>query len=70
MNRSSSPKSKSTKTNKPVHVPDPGVREAAAAFVRDTGKMPMFAPVAGPRLTPEEAPAARPARRRKVAAAG
>ena len=58
MNRSSSPKSKSTKTNKPVHVPDPGVREAAAAFVRDTGKMPMFAPVAGPRLTPEEAPAA------------
>ncbi|WP_292072219.1 DEAD/DEAH box helicase family protein, partial [Brevundimonas sp. UBA7534] len=58
MNRSSSPKSTPTKTNKPVHVPDPGVREAAAAFIRDTGKMPMFAPVAGPRLTPEEAPAA------------
>ena len=58
MNRSSSPKSTPTKTSKPVHVPDPGVREAAAAFIRDTGKMPMFAPVAGPRLTPEEAPAA------------
>ena len=31
-------------------------REAAAAFIRDTGKMPMFAPVTGPRLiapTPE-----------------
>jgi len=62
MNRSSSPQSKPTKTNKPVHVPDPGVREAAAAFVRDTGqkgsRAPMFAPVAGPRLTPEEAPSA------------
>lgn len=58
MNRSSTPKSTPAKVNKPVHVPDPGVREAAAAFIRDTGKMPMFAPVAGPRLTPEVAPAA------------
>lgn len=62
MNRSSTPKPAATKTAKPVHVPDPGVREAGAAFIRDhagTGsKMPMFAPVTGPRLTPEEAPAA------------
>ncbi len=58
MNRSSTPKSTPAKVNKPVHVPDPGVREAAAAFIRDTGKMPMFAPVACPRLTPEVAPAA------------
>jgi excinuclease ABC subunit B len=36
-----------------VHVPNPGVAEAQAPFVRD---MPMFAPVTGPRLTPEEAP--------------
>ncbi len=58
MNRSSTPKPAAAKTAKPVHVPDPGVREAATAFIRDTGKMPMFAPVSGPRLTPEEAPAA------------
>ena len=58
MNRSSTPKPAAAKPAKPVHVPDPGVREAATAFIRDTGKMPMFAPVSGPRLTPEEAPAA------------
>ena len=65
MNRSSTPKPAAAKpakpvSAKPVHVPDPGVREAAAAFIRDTGKMPMFAPVTGPRLTPEE-PVAAPA---------
>jgi excinuclease ABC subunit B len=65
MNRSSTPKPAATKPAKPVpakpvHVPDPGVREAAAAFIRDTGKMPMFAPATGPRLTPEE-PVAAPA---------
>ncbi|WAC59371.1 excinuclease ABC subunit UvrB [Brevundimonas sp. SL130] len=64
MNRSSTPKPAAAKPAKPVHTPDPGVREAAAAFKRDHaangGKMPMFAPVAGPRLTPEE-PVAAPA---------
>ncbi|MDQ1154271.1 excinuclease ABC subunit UvrB [Brevundimonas sp. SORGH_AS_0993] len=60
MNRSSTPKPAAPRSAKPVHTPDPGVREAAAAFIRDTGKMPMFAPVAGPRLTPEE-PVAAPA---------
>ncbi|MGQ2973096.1 MAG: DEAD/DEAH box helicase family protein, partial [Brevundimonas mediterranea] len=60
MNRSSTPKPAAAKPAKPVHTPDPGVREAAAAFKRDTGKMPMFAPVTGPRLTPEE-PVAAPA---------
>ena len=60
MNRSSTPKPAAAKPAKPVHVPNPGVQEAAAAFLRDTGKMPMFAPVAGPRLTPEE-PVAAPA---------
>ncbi|KAK0341567.1 hypothetical protein LTR94_025853, partial [Friedmanniomyces endolithicus] len=54
MPRSAPPKPKS---NKPVHIPDQGVREAAAR-ARETGKMPMFAPVTGPRLTPEEAPSA------------
>ncbi len=54
MNRSSTPKPAAAKPAKPVHVPNPGVQEASAAFIRDTGKMPMFAPVAGPRLTPEE----------------
>ncbi|GAW40420.1 UvrABC system protein B [Brevundimonas sp. SH203] len=60
MNRSSTPKPAAAKSAKPVHVPNPGVQEASAAFIRDTGKMPMFAPVAGPRLTPEE-PVAAPA---------
>ncbi|MBL0967703.1 MAG: excinuclease ABC subunit UvrB [Brevundimonas sp.] len=46
-------------TPKPVHAP--GLQEAQAPFVQDGpvgGKMPMFAPVSGPRLTPEEAPGA------------
>ncbi|HEY1224399.1 MAG TPA: excinuclease ABC subunit UvrB [Brevundimonas sp.] len=48
-----------SKSGKPVHVP--GMAEAAAPFVADralprTPNMPMFAPVTGPRLTPEEAP--------------
>jgi excinuclease ABC subunit B len=64
MNRSSTPKPAAAKPAKPVHVPNPGVQEASAAFIRDTGqkggKMPMFAPIAGPRLTPEE-PVAAPA---------
>jgi excinuclease ABC subunit B len=60
MNRSSTSKPAAPKIAKPVHVPDQGVREAAAAFKRDNGKMPMFAPVSGPRLTPEE-PVAAPA---------
>ena len=42
--------------SKPKHVP--GMAEAQAPFIQDMGKMPMFAPVAGPRLTPEEAPGA------------
>ncbi len=48
---------------KPVHVPGQsaqGVAEASAPFIFDpaaaTNKLPMFAPVTGPRLTPEEAP--------------
>ncbi|WP_420471783.1 excinuclease ABC subunit UvrB [Brevundimonas sp. FT23042] len=44
-------------TPKPVH--SPGMQEAQAPFVPDGpggGRMPMFAPVTGPRLTPEEAP--------------
>src|SRR5690606_34081806 len=47
-----------SKPSKPVHTPDPGrgMKEAAVAF--DHGRAPMFAPVTGPRLTPEEAPAA------------
>ena len=57
MNRSSSPAGKAgVKTPKPKHTP--GLQEAAAPFVRDGSKMPMFAPVTGPRLTPEEAPGA------------
>ena len=60
MNRSSTPKPAAAKPVKPVHVPNPGVQEASTAFIRDTGKMPMFAPVTGPRLTPEE-PVAAPA---------
>lgn len=66
MNRSSSPKGSAPRTTKPVHVPK-GVAEAPAAFLRDgavplpatadpMARMPMFAPVTGPRLTPEEAP--------------
>ena len=48
-----------SKSGKPVHVP--GMAEASAPFVFDkampkTPNMPMFAPVTGPRLTPEEAP--------------
>ena len=67
MNRSSSPpKGSAPRTAKPVHIPGK-VAEAPAAFLRDdkgkpprmpvkTPNMPMFAPVTGPRLTPEEAP--------------
>ncbi len=55
MNRSSTPSPSAPRGKKPVHVPNPGVAEAQAPFVRD---MPMFAPVTGPRLTPEEAPGA------------
>ncbi len=54
------------KSGKPVHVPgqsaemSAGLSEARAPFVFDpataTNRMPMFAPVTGPRLTPEEAP--------------
>jgi excinuclease ABC subunit B len=67
MNRSSTPKGSAPVTQKPVHVPNRGVSEAPAAFIRDgdalkgplpkaMANMPMFAPVTGPRLTPEEAP--------------
>jgi excinuclease ABC subunit B len=67
MNRSSSPKGSAPRAAKPVHVPGQAMAEAPAAFLRDedgaparmpvkTPNMPMFAPVAGPRLTPEEAP--------------
>ncbi|KQW82440.1 excinuclease ABC subunit UvrB [Brevundimonas sp. Root1279] len=50
-----------SKSGKPVHVP--GMAEAQAPFIQDgpkgaRGAMPMFAPVTGPRLTPEEAPGA------------
>ena len=67
MNRSSSPpKGSAPRTTKPVHVPGQ-LAEAPAAFLRDedgapprlpvkTPHLPMFAPVTGPRLTPEEAP--------------
>jgi excinuclease ABC subunit B len=66
MNRSSAPKGSAPRIQKPVHVPG-RVAEAPAAFLRDddgasqrmpvkTPNMPMFAPVTGPRLTPEEAP--------------
>ena len=41
------------KPTKPVHTPNPGLSEAPVAF--DHGRAPMFAPVNGPRLTPEEA---------------
>jgi excinuclease ABC subunit B len=47
-------------TPKPVH--QPGLQEAQAPFIQDGpvgaggGRMPMFAPITGPRLTPEEAP--------------
>lgn len=68
MNRSSAPKGSAPRLTKPVHVPGK-VAEAPAAFLRDdegnsaraapkTPHMPMFAPVTGPRLTPEEAPGA------------
>lgn len=49
-------------TRKPEHVPGEaaGVAEAQAPFIFDPGagknRQPMFAPVTGPRLTPEEAP--------------
>ncbi|MDZ4364637.1 excinuclease ABC subunit UvrB [Brevundimonas sp.] len=64
MNRSSTPKGSAPRIKKPVHVPQPGVSEAPTAFLRDDAapmpqamrNMPMFAPVTGPRLTPEEAP--------------
>ena len=67
MNRSSSPKGAAPRTTKPVHVRGESLAEAPAAFLRDdegaparmpvkTPNMPMFAPVTGPRLTPEEAP--------------
>ncbi|HEV7229025.1 excinuclease ABC subunit UvrB [Brevundimonas sp.] len=57
MNRSSTPAPGKTKSAKPVHTPGAGMQEAPAAFLRDS-KMPMFAPVTGPRLTPSEAPGA------------
>ncbi|WP_438851943.1 excinuclease ABC subunit UvrB [Brevundimonas nasdae] len=64
MPRSAPPKSSAPQIAKPVHVPNPGVQEASAQFMRETDKpakaMPMFAPVTGPRLTPEE-PVAAPA---------
>jgi excinuclease ABC subunit B len=49
-------------TRKPEHIPGEaaGVAEAHAPFIFDAGSKPrtppMFAPVTGPRLTPEEAP--------------
>ncbi|KPF73650.1 excinuclease ABC subunit B [Brevundimonas sp. AAP58] len=65
MNRSSTPSAKAPRAKKPVHTPNPGVAEAQTPFVRDgaplpdvMARMPMFAPVTGPRLTPEEAPGA------------
>ena len=64
MNRSSTPKTDApTKTAKPKHVPGQGVADMTGVFAHDgpavkTPHMPMFAPVAGPRLTPEEAPGA------------
>lgn len=61
-----SPSASHGKSGKPVHVPgqsaemSAGLSEARAPFIFDpataTNRMPMFAPVAGPRLTPEEAP--------------
>lgn len=55
-----------TSSGKPVHVPgqsaemSAGLSEARAPFIFDPAtaknRMPMFAPVTGPRLTPEEAP--------------
>ncbi|HAL05940.1 MAG TPA: excinuclease ABC subunit UvrB, partial [Brevundimonas sp.] len=51
-----SPATPTPKLAKPVHTPNPGLSEAPVAF--DHGRAPMFAPVSGPRLTPEEAPAA------------
>ncbi len=67
MNRSSTPKGSAPVIKKPVHIPGKGVAEAPSAFLRDgdalkgplpkaMANMPMFAPVTGPRLTPEEAP--------------
>ncbi|MCS6622938.1 excinuclease ABC subunit UvrB [Roseibacterium beibuensis] len=52
-----------SKSAKPVHVPgQSGLAEAAAPFLFDPAaaknRPPMFAPVSGPRLTPEEAPGA------------
>lgn len=49
--------------SKPVHVPgQSGLGEAPAKFIFDpavkSNRAPMFAPVTGPRLTPEEAPGA------------
>ena len=47
-----------SKSAKPVHTP--GVSDMSGTFVHDApktrGKDPMFAPITGPRLTPEEAP--------------
>ncbi|WP_332638623.1 excinuclease ABC subunit UvrB [Brevundimonas sp.] len=57
-----SPSRSPGKSGKPVHVPgqSAGVSEAAAPFIPDPAaaknRMPMFAPVAGPRLTPDEPP--------------
>ena len=64
MKRSSTPKGSAPVIQKPVHIPGGGLQEAPAAFLRDDrapaprakAAMPMFAPVTGPRLTPEEAP--------------
>ena len=61
-----SPSASAGKSGKPVHVPgqsaerSAGLSEAQAPFLFDpataTNRPPMFAPVSGPRLTPEEAP--------------
>ncbi|ADL00265.1 excinuclease ABC subunit UvrB [Brevundimonas subvibrioides] len=66
MNRSSTPKGSAPVIQKPVHIPNKGLAEAPSAFIRDgsaplpkaMSNLPMFAPVTGPRLTPEEAPTA------------
>ena len=61
-----SPSASHGKSAKPTHVPgqsaemSAGLSEAHVPFIFDaataTNRMPMFAPVTGPRLTPEEAP--------------
>ena len=66
MNRSSTPqgrpKGRATTSKEPVHTPGEGLAEAPVRFIPASAnpmdRMPMFAPVTGPRLTPEEAPGA------------